>query len=123
MAAGLAQLRELERANGWHQLEKLGAMLETRTRDALRELQLPFTFHRIGSMFCLFFTRDRVRNLADAKRSDTKQFALFFHECLARGVYIAPSQFETGFISIAHTEADLDRTAEVMHDALAASVG
>ncbi|MFL6542900.1 MAG: glutamate-1-semialdehyde 2,1-aminomutase [Chthoniobacterales bacterium] len=116
MAAGLAQLHELERIDAWSVLEERGAAFEAAIRDTIGELQL--TFHRIGSMFCLFFTPGPVRDLATAKGSDTKRFARFFHECLARGVYIAPSQFEAGFISNAHTSDDLVRTAEVMRDAL-----
>jgi glutamate-1-semialdehyde 2,1-aminomutase len=122
MAAGLAQLRELERVDGWRSLEKLGALLEASIRAAIRESRIAATFHRIGSMFCLFFTPGPVTDLASAKGSDTKQFARFFHECLARGVYIAPSQFETGFISLAHTAEDLTRTAEIMRDSMAAAV-
>ena len=116
MAAGLAQLRELERINGWSLLEERGAAFEAAIRDRIPEL--PLTFHRIGSMFCLFFTKGPVTDLASAKRSDTKKFARFFHDCLARGVYIAPSQFEAGFISTAHTSDDLVRTAEVVREAL-----
>jgi glutamate-1-semialdehyde 2,1-aminomutase len=113
MAAGLAQLRELDRIDGWALLEKLGAQFEEATRATLHDLQRPFTFHRIGSMFCLFFTPGPVLNLADAKRSDLKLFAKFFNSCLDRGVYFAPSQFETGFLSTAHSPADVTQTAEV----------
>ena len=118
MAAGLAQLRELERIGGWAQLEKLGAQFETAARNALAANGLPFAFHRLGSMFCLFFTEGPVRNLAEAKKSDTARFAKFFHYCLAHGVYFAPSQFETGFISTAHTADDMARTGEVVTAAL-----
>jgi glutamate-1-semialdehyde 2,1-aminomutase len=118
MAAGLAQLRELERVNGWAWLEELGHRLEESLRPTLDRLGGKLTFHRIGSMFCLFFTGGAVANLADAQRSDRAAFARFFHGCLKRGVYIAPSQFETGFISLAHTGADLDETARVMAAAL-----
>jgi len=118
MAAGLAQLRELERVNGWARLEELGAVLESAVSSTLRQLGRPLTFHRVGSMFCLFFTSDPVRNLADAQRSDRAAFARFFHACLEGGVYLAPSQFETGFISLAHTESDLEQTARVMAGAL-----
>jgi glutamate-1-semialdehyde 2,1-aminomutase len=121
MAAGLAQLRKLERVDGWRSLEKLGALLEASVRADIRESRISATFHRIGSMFCLFFTPGPVIDLASAKRSDTQQFARFFHECLARGVYIAPSQFETGFISLAHTAEDLARTAEIMRESMAAA--
>ncbi len=119
MAAGLAQLRELERRNGWAELEKLGAQFESTVRDTLRKLPAEYTFHRIGSMFCLFFTGGGVRDLATAQQGDRAKFARFFHACLDAGVYFAPSQFETGFISLAHTEADLRRTGEVAAKALA----
>jgi glutamate-1-semialdehyde 2,1-aminomutase len=118
MAAGLAQLRELERINGWKLLEELGANLERLTRAATVKTQGNVTLHRIGSMFCLFFASGPIVDLASAKRSDVKRFAGFFHHCLQRGVYFAPSQFETGFISTAHTTADIERTAAVVRDAL-----
>jgi len=114
MAAGLAQLRELDRVQGWERLEKLGAFFETRTLTVIRERKLPCTFQRVGSMFCLFFTATPVIDLATARTSDQKAFNAFFHFCLDAGVYFAPSQFETGFISLAHTEEDLDRTAEIV---------
>ena len=119
MAAGLAQLRELERIDGWSSLEKAGALFEELTREALRDLKLTWVFHRIGSMFCLFFTDKPVIDLASAKRSDTEKFARFFKACLDRGVYFAPSQFETGFLSTAHSIDDIERTAAVVREALA----
>ncbi|MFM8458269.1 MAG: aspartate aminotransferase family protein, partial [Chthoniobacterales bacterium] len=80
-----------------------------------------YAFYRLGSMLCLFFAEGPVRNLAEAKKSDTKAFAKFFHHCLDHGVYLAPSQFETGFISTAHTPEDIARTAEVAAAALSKS--
>jgi glutamate-1-semialdehyde 2,1-aminomutase len=118
MAAGLAQLRELERIDGWRLLERSGAQLEESTRAALRELNLPWVFHRIGSMFCLFFTSEPVIDLVSAKRSDPQKFAHFFKACLDRGIYFAPSQFETGFLSTAHTAEDIERTVRVVREAL-----
>jgi glutamate-1-semialdehyde 2,1-aminomutase len=118
MAAGLAQLRELERIDGWTQLEKLGAQLEEATRESLGKIGLPAVFHRIGSMFCLFFTAGPVIDLAAAQRSDRDRFARFFNHCLDAGVYFAPSQFETGFISTAHQPAQIEQTARVMREAL-----
>ena len=118
MAAGLAQLRELERTEAWAHLEKLGAQFEDAVRATLAATGRGYAFYRLGSMFCLFFTEGPVRNLDDTKKSDTAAFAKFFHHCLERGVYFAPSQFETGFISTAHTEDDLARTAEVAAEAL-----
>ncbi len=117
MAAGLAQLRELDRINGWKLLEEIGANLELAIAGTIAAKQL--TFKRIGSMFCLFFTSEPVFDLKSAQRSDTKKFARFFHACLGAGVYFAPSQFETAFISTAHTGADIEQTARVIHEALA----
>ena len=113
MAAGLAQLRELERTDAWARLEKLGAQFEDAAKDALAAAGRDYAFHRLGSMFCLFFTEGPVRNLDEAKKSDTAAFAKFFCHCLERGVYFAPSQFETGFICTAHTEEDIARTTEI----------
>ncbi len=118
MAAGLAQLRELERIDGWSLLEKSGARLEESMRATLRDLKLGWVFHRIGSMFCLFFTTEPVTDLASAKRSDPEKFARFFKACLDRGVYFAPSQFETGFLSTAHTEGDIESTATIVRESL-----
>jgi glutamate-1-semialdehyde 2,1-aminomutase len=118
MAAGLAQLRELERIDAWKLLENLGAHFEELTRATIASAKLDLTFHRIGSMFCLFFARGPIVDLAGAKRSDLKQFAKFFHTCLEHGVYFAPSQFETGFISTAHIADDIGRTAEIIGHAL-----
>jgi glutamate-1-semialdehyde 2,1-aminomutase len=118
MAAGLAQLRELERINGWKLLEEIGAQLERLTRSAINDRKTEVTFHRIGSMFCLFFASGPILDLASARRSDLKTFARFFHACLRRGIYFAPSQFETGFISTAHLPEDLEHTGRVVCEAL-----
>jgi glutamate-1-semialdehyde 2,1-aminomutase len=120
MAAGLAQLKVLEEQDIFSKLDKLGEQLETETRAALKAENLPYVFYRIGSMFCLFFTGKPVGNLDDARTSDLKHFTRFFHALLSSGIYIAPSQFETGFISAAHTEQDLEQTAKAMRQALRA---
>jgi glutamate-1-semialdehyde 2,1-aminomutase len=119
MAAGLAQLRELERINGWKLLEELGAKFERLAREAIAHARTDTTFHRIGSMFCLFFAEGPIADLASAQRSDLKMFAKFFRACLRRGVYLAPSQFETGFISTAHSQKDIEHTGAVMRETLA----
>lgn len=112
MAAGLAQLREMERIDGWALLEKTGAAFETSVREAIGSL--PLTFHRIGSMFCLYFCEGPVRNLGEAMQSDRVRFGKFFHACLENGVYFAPSPFEAGFLCTAHSASDLDRVAGVV---------
>jgi glutamate-1-semialdehyde 2,1-aminomutase len=119
MAAGLAQLHELERIDGWKLLDELGAQFEAFACDAIKNAKIDITFHRLGSMFCLFFAAAPIVELASAQQSDLKMFARFFHACLKRGVYFAPSQFETGFISTAHTVGDIERTGAVVCEALA----
>lgn len=114
MAAGLAQLRELERTDGWSKLEKIGKQMELGVRDILERTGKNYQFHRIGSMFCLFFTEQPVWNLADAMKSDLKAFARYFHFCLESGIYFAPSQFEAGFLCTAHTDQDLERTLAIV---------
>ena len=118
MAAGLAQLRELERIDGWSLLEERGAQLEEAMRATIRSLDLPLTFHRIGSMVCLYFTAGPVVDLVSAKSSDREAFARYFRRCLDAGVYFAPSQFEAGFISTAHSAAEIERSAAAVRDAL-----
>lgn len=120
MAAGLAQLRELEKQQGFAYLEQIGQVMEDAVLDVLKRKGLGYRWYRRGSMFCLFFTEQEVRNLQDAKTSDLVAFRKFFHHCLDNGVYFAPSQFETGFISMAHSKADMEITAEVAAAALGA---
>ena len=123
MAAGLAQLRELERIDGWKLLEESGAQFEELARDVIKNTKVHITFHRLGSLFCLFFAAGPIVDLASAQGSDLKMFARFFHACLKHGVYFAPSQFETGFISTAHTAEDIERTGAVVREALAVCRG
>jgi glutamate-1-semialdehyde 2,1-aminomutase len=121
MAAGIAALEELrpnpnsesrtpKSESPYARLEALGAALEAGMRDAAKSAGLPVQFNRCGSMFCGYFTSAPVHNLADAMKSDRARFAKFFHGLLAEGVYLAPSQFEAGFISAAHTEEDIAKT-------------
>jgi glutamate-1-semialdehyde 2,1-aminomutase len=110
MAAGLAALEELRLGSAYARLEALGAALEAGLRDVARSANIPVTFNRCGSMFCGYFTSEPVWNLADAMKADRERFRKFFHGMLAEGVYLAPSQFEAGFLSTAHTEADIAAT-------------
>ncbi len=110
MAAGIANLEELLAANAYEKLESLGAQLEAGLKDAAKSANIPVQFNRCGSMFCGYFTGTPVHNVADAMHSDRERFKKFFHGMLAEGVYLAPSQFEAGFLSTAHTPADLDQT-------------
>ena len=118
MAAGLAQLRELERVGGWGKLEEIGQQLEGGIRRVLQQLGRDYQFHRLGSMFCLFFTEKPVWSFADALKSDLAAFRKFFHLCLERGVYFAPSQFETGFLCLMHSIDDVNQTTDVLDQCL-----
>ena len=119
MAAGLAQLRELESRSGFARLEQLGAHFEAGLRQLLAEKGVPHRFNRAGSMFCLFFADREIVNVDDVMKQDLGFFKKFFWGCLDKGVYIAPSPYETGFISLAHTEPDLDDTLTVFSEVLA----
>ncbi len=118
MAAGLAQLRELLKGNAYERLEQLGARMEEGIREALKKHGRNYIFHRAGSMFCLFFTEEEVYNLESAQKASKKLFKSFFWNMLEQGVYFAPSPYETGFISTAHTEEDIDRTVEAVRISL-----
>lgn len=111
MAAGLAALHELQSDDTLYAtLEELGRRLEAGLKDAASGAGVPVQFQRIGSMFCGYFTSEPVHNLTDALRSDRERFKRFFHGMLAEGIYLAPSQFEAGFLSTAHTIEDIERT-------------
>ena len=112
MAAGIAALEELRAGDAYAQLEAKGAALEAGLRAAAKSAGVPVTFNRCGSMFCGYFTGEPVWNLADAMKSDRERFKKYFHGMLAEGVYFAPSQFEAGFLSTAHTESDIAHTVQ-----------
>ena len=110
MAAGLANLEELLTTGAYEKLEVLGAQLAAGLRDAAKAAGVPMQINTCGSMFCGYFTGEPVHNVADAMKSDRERFKKYFHGMLEEGVYLAPSQFEAGFLSTAHTAADIDQT-------------
>lgn len=110
MAAGQAALEELASGEAYVTLEKRGAQLAEGMVDAARSAGVAVQWQRIGSLFCGYFIDQPVWNLTDALRCDRERFARFFHGMLQAGIYLAPSQFEAGFISTAHTEADIEFT-------------
>jgi len=118
MAAGLTTLKELGKPGVYEALEQKGAYLEEQFRRNAEEAGIPCHINRVGSMMSVFFTAEPVVNFASAKTSDTKRFARYFQKLLDLGVFIAPSQFEGMFISTAHTEEDLAKTAEAQRQAL-----
>jgi len=129
MAAGIAALEELSRGargegrgakleDAYARLEQLGAQLEAGMRDAAKSAGVQVQFNRCGSMFCVYFTNEPVHNLADALKSDRERFRKYFHGMLNEGIYLAPSQFEAGFISTAHSEADIEKTVRAAAKAM-----
>jgi glutamate-1-semialdehyde 2,1-aminomutase len=119
VAAGLAALRALADRRAYPRLEALGARLEQGLREGAAKVGVPLTVNRVGSMLTAFFCAGPVRDYASARQADTARYARFFQAMLARGVYLAPSQFEAAFVSLAHSEADLDAVARAAAEALA----
>lgn len=118
MAAGLAQLRVLGREAPFARLEELTARLVGGILEAARERGVPACGGHVGSMWGVFFTEGPVRDYDEARRSDPDFFAAYFRACLERGVFFAPSAFEAGFLSTAHTAEDVDLTLAAVGDAM-----
>jgi glutamate-1-semialdehyde 2,1-aminomutase len=118
MAAGIAALEELRGSKAYDLLEAKGAALESGLKQAAARAKVDVQFNRIGSMFCGYFTQHAVHNLADAMHSDRQRFAKYFHGMLDNGVYLAPSQFEAGFMSTAHTDEDISKTVQAAEKVL-----
>jgi glutamate-1-semialdehyde 2,1-aminomutase len=118
MAAGLAVLRKLDQA-AYDRLEALGQRLESGIKSALAGSGVAAHLHRVGSAFTLFFAASPVTDFASAKRADTARYAQFFNEMLDRGIYLPPAQLEAGFISLAHTDKDIDAFVSASREALA----
>ena len=118
VTAGLTTLTALQQPGIYDQLETLAARLAAGLTRAFAQAQIPSTLNRVGSMLTGFFNPGPVQTLSQVEQSDTAAYGRYFHALLERGVYIAPSQFEAGFVSLGHTEGDIDRTVEVAADAL-----
>jgi len=110
MAAGIATLELISQPGFYAKLEEKSAYVANGIAKAAKDAGYPLYSTRVGSMFCAFFTDKVVTDWNSAATCDTKAFATYFRSMLEEGVYLAPSQFETAFVSIAHTEAELDRT-------------
>jgi len=118
-AAGIAALTELRKPGVYDRLETLATRLADGLADAAEKAGVPVRLTRVGSMMCAFFTDGEVWNMADAKRCDLDRFGRYFSGMLARGVYLAPSQFESAFVSAAHTDDDIDRTLAAAREVFA----
>lgn len=117
MAAGLAMLQAINNdAELFNRLEEKTAYLEDGIRKVLKNNNKTFTINRVGSMISIFFCENQVENYEDASKADTPEFKKFFHDLLERGIYIAPSSYETWFITDALTYEDLDETIRVIDE-------
>jgi glutamate-1-semialdehyde 2,1-aminomutase len=110
VAAGIATLQALKSVETYPKLERMTAELVSGLRKASEQVGIPVQINTIGSMFTVFFTTAPVTNFQTAKQSDTARYAKFFHSLLKEGVYFPPSQFETCFVSLAHTRKDIKVT-------------
>jgi glutamate-1-semialdehyde 2,1-aminomutase len=118
MAAGLETLRLLARPGSYERLAALADRLVAGLQSIADEQGVEFTSVAVGGMFGFFFHPGPVRNFEDAKKANGSRFRAFFAEMLRRGVYLAPSPFEAGFVSLAHRAADLDQTLEAARKAM-----
>jgi glutamate-1-semialdehyde 2,1-aminomutase len=110
MAAGLATLRAAAQPGLYETLERRTAQLVGGIEAAARRHGVPVSVGHAGSMWGVYLTAGPVRDFAQAKRSDTALFARWHRAALARGIFLAPSAFEAGFVSTAHTDADIATT-------------
>ncbi|MEW6066763.1 MAG: glutamate-1-semialdehyde 2,1-aminomutase [Nitrospirota bacterium] len=118
MTAGIETLKILSKASTYKKLEKMASLLEKGLVNAAKKAGVKTRFYRAGTMFCSYFTDTEVIDYSTAKTSDTARFSRFFSGMLKRGVNLAPSQFEAGFISLAHTEKDIEKTVKAAYETL-----
>lgn len=119
LSAGVAMLRELSAPSFYLEMERKGQKLEALMAPLLEHYAGQISYNRLGSLSTLFFRPGGVRSNAEAKQADTERYATYFRRMLAEGIYLPPSQFECMFLSAAHTDEDLERTARAMALALA----
>ena len=118
VSAGVAALELLKHPGVYDRLDSMTSRLAEGLAEAAQEAEKPVSVNRVGSMFTLFFTPGPVQSLAQVEESDTGRFKRFFHGMLERGIYLAPSQYEAGFVSLSHTEEDIQRTVVAARDVL-----
>ncbi len=118
MAAGLKTLQLLQSDMVYEALETISAKLEAGMRENLEEVGVPAQINRVGSMFCQYFSEEPVTDFQSASNADRDKFNKYFASMINSGIYLAPSPFEAGFVSMAHAEADIDKTLEAHRKAL-----
>ncbi len=117
VTAGIETLKILSKPGNYKKLINKAEALEDALKDAAQRAGIKTKFYRAGTMFCTYFTDTEVYDYTTAKKADTDRFAQFFRKMLERGINIAPSQFEAGFISLAHSGADINKTARAAYQA------
>jgi len=123
MTAGLTTLEVLGRPGNFERIVALTERLVSGLNQVLEHLDLPYRAESAGTLFGLFFTPERVVDYETALTADTRLFSRYHHAMLRRGIYLAPSQFEAGFMSLAHTEAEVDATVAAAEEALREALG
>jgi glutamate-1-semialdehyde 2,1-aminomutase len=121
VTAGIQTLRLLRQPGVYERLETKARQLYDGVEDAAKRAGVPIYSTRVGSMFCTFFTTQPVTDYASASTSDISRFRRYFHALLDAGIYVAPSQFEAGFVSTAHTDDDIERTIAASYQAFQAA--
>jgi len=117
-AAALATLKLLQQPGVYDRLETLSARLEQGLRQAADKTGIAIQINRVGSLLSMFFTSEPVRNFEDVQQCSIGRFKRFFAAMLHQGIYLAPSAFEAWFVSLAHTETDIDKTIQAAYNAL-----
>ncbi|MBI5304594.1 MAG: glutamate-1-semialdehyde 2,1-aminomutase [Chloroflexi bacterium] len=118
MTAGIETLKELQNQEIWEMMEMRAAKLVAGLSAAAEAARVQVVTNRVGTMFTTFFADEPITNWASAKKSDTQKFGTYFRAMLERGVYLAPSQFEAGFLSTAHGDAEIGATVRAAEQAL-----
>ena len=116
MTAGIETIKILSKGKTYKKLEYIAGLLEKGLIDAAEMAGVKTKFYRAGTMFCTYFTETDVIDYKTAKTSDTSKFSMFFSGILKKGINLAPSQFEAGFISLAHTEKDVEKTVRAAYE-------
>jgi glutamate-1-semialdehyde 2,1-aminomutase len=116
MTAGIETMKILLKSGAYEKLESRMDQLEKGLKAAAKKAGVATKFYRAGTMFCTYFTEKEVVDYKTARLADTGKFSRFFTGLLERGIYTAPSQFEAGFISLAHSKADIDKTVRAAYE-------
>jgi glutamate-1-semialdehyde 2,1-aminomutase len=118
MTAGIETLKVLSKPGTYKKLMAKSEALEEAMKDAAKRAGAKTKFYRAGTMFCTYFTNSDVYNFTDAANTDTAKFAKFFRKMLEKGINLAPSAFEAGFMSLSHSQADINKTAKAAYESM-----